>query len=138
MKTIYIFTVMLLLASCSKEVVHNRAANRVDFFADDRDALCKVQRYAASFGRKELVNKILSVSYIDSERKSYAFVFYESDHGAGNMVIEQEYNGGMVLFSKSIKCEGESCSCKVKSIIGDNGDITLDCSCSSCTMLIQG
>lgn len=138
MKTFYISLVaILLLAACSKDAVHNRNTNRVDFFTDERDALCKIQRYSDGFGKKETVDRILSVSYIDSPKKSYAFVFYQSDHGQGNMVIEQEYDSGAVLFSKSVKCEGESCTCKVKSIIGDDGQITLDCNCSSCTMVIH-
>lgn len=139
MRNITIFFALVLLASCSKESVHNRNASRVDFFADERDALCKIQRYASGFGKKETVDKILSVSYIDSDKKSYAFVFYNSDRGPGNMVIEQGYTGdsNLVAYSKSIKCESDWCACKVRSIIDDNGQITLDCSCSTCTMLIH-
>lgn len=137
MKYLPLLFALVLLVSCSKESVHNRHADRVDFFADEKDALCKIQRYATGFGRMETVEKILSVSYIDSDKKSYAFVFYQSDMGQGNLVVEQEYANGMVLLSRSIKCEGESCSCKVRSIIDDDGHVTLDCNCSSCTMIIH-
>jgi hypothetical protein len=137
MKTLSILFALILFTACNKENLRNRNVERVDFFANTKDALLKVQRYADGFGKKEIVDKILNVSYIDSEHKSYAFVFYRSNLGPGSMVIVQEYNGNIVLNSKSVKCDGESCTCKVKSIIGDDGQIYLDCNCATCSMIIH-
>lgn len=140
MKTIYLFLALVVIAvfsACNKDAVRNRNVERVDFFTSNDDALKKTQKYVDGFKKDEIIEKILSISYIDSERKSYAFVFYRSNLGPGSVVIEQEYNGNAVLLSKSIKCEGEGCQCKVLSIIDDNGQVYLDCSCPSCSMIIR-
>lgn len=78
-----------------------------------------------------------SVSYIDSKTKSYAFVFYRSTKGVENIVIEQEYTGTVVSNIKTIKCAGEDCDCKVVTVISDEGDVTVDCTCHSCEMIIR-
>lgn len=140
MKTLHFFlalAVILLFGACNKDALRNRNVERADFFTSEKDALAKTQKYVDGFKKNEIIEKILSVSYIDSEHKSYAFVFYRSNLGPGSVVIEQEYNGNEVLNSKSIRCEGESCQCKVLSIIDDSGQIYLDCSCPSCSMIIR-
>lgn len=78
-----------------------------------------------------------NISYFDSKTKSYAFVFYRSGKGVENIVIEHEYNGTAVSHIKSIKCAGEDCDCKVITVISDEGDVTVDCTCHSCEMIIR-
>lgn len=141
MKTLITILCFVALAACNKENIRNKAADRSDFFKNDRDALTKIQHYLNAYEKGEQVSKIVSVSYIDSKDKSYAFVFYTSNLGQGNLVIEREYgedeDDDTSIGGRSIKCEGEYCNCKVRSIIADNGTVTLDCSCTSCTMLIH-
>jgi hypothetical protein len=123
---------------CRKnETMVNRVAERTDFFKDSIHALKKVQGYLNLFAKKETVSSIQSVSYIDSKDKSYAFVFYTSDKGENNIVIRQDYKGSDLIGGGSVKCEGEHCSCRVKTLITREGDVVLDCTCTSCTMLLN-
>jgi hypothetical protein len=106
MKLIPILASFFLLSGCLKENIPNRNAQRMDFFSSEKDAISKMQKHVTVYDQAETVEKILSVSYIDSRTKSYAFVFYVSNRGPGNMVIEQQYNGPHVMSIQSIKCTG--------------------------------
>jgi len=138
MKLLTTTIVILLLAGCSKDNSNQLpSATRKDFFTTGQDTLHAVQAIVNGYGRGEHLKKIESISYIDSKNKSYAFVFYSSDKGISNVVIEQQYIGGKKTASQSIKCDGASCDCKVLTVIGDDGSVSVNCSCTSCSMIIN-
>lgn len=137
-----IIMAMLITAAlsfgCSKESgFRELSAKRTDFFSDTADCVRKVQQYLAKYGDTEKVNSIVSVSYIDSKDKSYAFVFYQANSGEGNIVIQQDYEGELLVGAKSYKCDGEDCACKIRTLLEDNGTIQLSCNCTSCDMVIH-
>ncbi len=81
--------------------------------------------------------EINSISYIDSKDKSYALVFYRSNRKSGNLLLEQKYEKGIRVSSTATTCEGANCNCKVVTTISNEGDVKVNCSCTSCTMLIN-
>lgn len=138
MRILLILSIFIAFTACRKETNNrSRLTERTDFFKNNTDALSRVQRYLAVYAHGEVADSIVGISYIDSKNKSYAFVFYRSNKGEGNLVIMQEYLDEALVSSTSIKCDGEDCACKVKTLITDDGSVLLDCSCSSCTMLIH-
>lgn len=135
---LFIVAGIMMLTACHKENNPQLPSIlRTDFFKSDEEAQKKIQTVLDQHSPGEKLERIESVSYIDSKNKSYAFVFYRSNKGSSNVVLEQPYLNGQKLAMSSVKCDGEYCDCKVKTIISNNGDVTLDCSCSSCTMLIN-
>ena len=129
---------LFCLVACQKDQqVQTASATRTDFFANNVDALKTVQQILDKSAPGEKVDQIESISYIDARAKSFAFVFYHSNKGKQNLVIQKNFVGEDNVQVTSTKCDGEDCSCKVKTIISENGDVSVDCSCKSCTMLIN-
>ena len=138
MRTILTIVILFALFSCNKDTTRrSRTIDRTDFFKNDQDAFRKVQQYLVAYGKGETLQKVQSVSYIDSKDKSYAFVFYLSDRGESNLVIEQDYVDDELVGGSSIKCDGPDCACKVKNMVKSDGTVIMDCSCTSCTMLVN-
>lgn len=133
-----IYPLFVLLAVClvSCRKGENAALThlqRTDFFADERMLFSKVQ---AALETGERLQSIDNVSYIDSKKSSLAVVFYRSDKREGNVVMRKEYAAGGEVRFATIRCEGSPCDCKVQTYIGRDGDAYVQCSCTSCTMLI--
>lgn len=133
-RMILIFSLAGLLA-CKKEQTQ---APRADFFKDEQDALKTVQNILDKRPGIEHINKVSSISYIDTRTKSVAFVFYESDKGLQNIVFQKDRTSLQTNNYSITKCEGEECACKVNAVISDNGDVTMSCSCKSCSMVTTG
>lgn len=129
---------IMILTACQKENNPQLpAVSRAIFFRNDADASRKIQMVLDQRSPGEKLERIESISYIDSKNKSYAFVFYTSNKGTGRAILQQRYLNGQALTLSSVTCSGTDCNCQVKTIISNSGDVTLDCSCSSCTMLIN-
>lgn len=132
----YLLALLLIFTACKKENSQQATPmERTDFFSNDKDLHQKIQAALEKRSRNERLERIESVSYIDSRKKSFAFVFYRSNLGSSNIVVQKEYLGGNKIAVSTVKCDGAYCDCKVKTIISNNGDVSVDCSCTSCTML---
>lgn len=135
---LFIMAGIMILTACQKENNPQLpAVSRAIFFKNDADASRKIQMVLDQRSPGEKLERIESISYIDSKNKSYAFVFYTSNKGTGRAILQQRYLNGQALTLSSVTCSGTDCNCQVKTIISNSGDVTLDCSCSSCTMLIN-
>lgn len=135
---LFIMAGIMILTACQKENNPQLpAVSRAIFFRNDADASRKIQMVLDQRSPGEKLERIESISYIDSKNKSYAFVFYTSNKGTGRAILQQRYLNGQALTLSSVTCSGTDCNCQVKTIISNSGDVTLDCSCSSCTMLIN-
>jgi len=135
---LFIVAGILVLTACQKENNPQLpAVSRTIFFKNDTEALQKIQMVLDQRSPGEKLERIESVSYIDSKNKSYAFVFYKSNKCTSNVILQQQYLNGQALALSSVTCSGTDCNCQVKTIISNSGDVTLDCSCSSCTMLVN-
>ena len=138
MKKLVVLAGIMILVACNKENnPQPPPMSRTDFFSNEKDLQQKIQTALDQHRPGEKLERIESISYIDSRNKSFAFVFYRSNKGSSNVVIQKQYLGRDQYAVNSVKCDGAGCDCKVKTIIGNNGDVTLDCSCSSCTMLVN-
>jgi hypothetical protein len=84
----------------------------------------------------EQLVRLQSISYIESKGKRFAFVFYETNKGTRNLVVERD-SSGTALLGKITSCDGEECQCKVRTVIGNNGEVSVDCNCKSCDMIIE-
>lgn len=135
---LFIMAGIMILTACQKENNPQLpAVSRTIFFKNDADASRKIQMVLDQRSPGEKLERIESISYIDSKNKSYAFVFYTSNKGTGRVILQQRYLNGQALTLSSVTCSGTDCNCQVKTIISNSGSVTLDCSCSSCTMLIN-
>jgi hypothetical protein len=138
MKTFFSTLLILVLASCQKNantvsVLYDRPV----FFENDREMMQTVQAALDQAALGEKLERVEHISYIDSKQKSYAFVFYQSNKGSNNVVIQKQYLPDNKVALSSVRCEGLDCNCQVKTIIDNNGGVSVDCSCSSCTMLVN-
>lgn len=136
MKKLLSITAILFLIACTKTDPSKipTSATHV-FFQNENEMNQTVQAALEKLSPGEKMERIDNVSYIDSKNKSYALVFYRSNKRAGNLLLEHSYLKGMFVAATSIRCEGASCACKVLTTISNAGDVTVNCSCSSCTML---
>ncbi len=135
---LFIMAGIMILTACQKENNPQLpAVSRTIFFKNDADASRKIQMVLNQRSPGEKLERIESISYIDSKNKSYAFIFYTSNKGTGKVILQQQYLNGQALTLSSVTCSGTDCNCQVKTIISNSGSVTLDCSCSSCTMLIN-
>lgn len=138
MRIIIVALFGLLLAACSKEPARlHPAAQRADFFRAGEDTLRHIQTLLDGYHRGEKLEHIESISYIDAKDRSYAFVFYRSNRGLSNIVLETNYTDDGETLVQSFKCEGSSCECKVMTVIDDAGNVKVNCSCPSCTQVIN-
>lgn len=136
MRKLLSITVILFSVACTKTDPAKipTAATHV-FFQNETEMNRTVRIVLERLSPGEKMEAIDNVSYIDSKDKSYALVFYHSNKRAGNLLLEHAHLKGMVVAATSIKCEGADCACKVMTTISNAGDVTVNCSCSSCTML---
>ena len=132
----YLLYILVLFTACTKKPTGIKSS-RIDFFTDNTDAFKKVQLALHQHNIKEQLILIENITYIDAVQKSFAFVFYRSNMGLSNVVFQLNHNPTAKEQVTSIKCDGEDCDCKVKTIITSTGDVTVDCTCKSCTMLIN-
>lgn len=128
------FTALLISCRKSDNPSIPNAATHV-FFKDQHDMVSKVERVIQKHYPSDKLLEITHVSYIDSKDKSYALVFFRSSRKSGNLLLEQHYQKGVLVSSTGSTCEGTDCNCKVITTISNNGDVKVNCSCSSCTML---
>lgn len=138
MKILFSVIAIVLLTACQKE--NNFAdpiVSRAYFFKNEAEAFREVQSVISQRSPGEKLARIQSISYIESKNKQYAFVFYESDKGTRNIVFEKQYSNGQSISTNSITCGGGACDCKVTTVISNSGDVTVGCSCSSCTMAVN-
>lgn len=138
MRKILISSLIILASGCQKDYqIRPSVSERKDFFRNESDAISKLNGFLSKYPHAPKAEAIARIAYIDSKTKSYAFVFYRSVKGLENIVIEQEYHNDIVSNVRSIKCAGEDCECKVVTVISDEGDVSVDCTCHSCAMIIQ-
>ena len=137
MKNFYLLVFFTLaLFSCRKSENPNiPVASSHVFFKDQRQMIQTIETVIHQRYPTEKLQEITHVSYIDSKDKSYALVFYRSSRKAGNLLLEKQYDKGVLVSSTSSTCEGADCNCKVVTTISNNGDVKVNCSCSSCTLL---
>jgi len=136
MKTLLTTIVVIALMSCSKsKQTPTLPTQRTDFFKNVEEARMKIQTAFDNKHLNEKIQQIESISYVDGKDKSYAFVFFTSNKGSRNLILERRIVNGQQQM-KTTTCEGRACDCKVVTTIANNGDVKIECSCSTCSMVI--
>lgn len=138
MKLLFVLAGFTFFAACQKENEPQLpSVSRTVFFKGNVDASRTIQTVLDQRSPGEKLERIESIDYIDSKDKSYAFVFYKSNRGTGKVILQQRYQNGVALAMSSVTCSGTDCNCQVSTIISNSGDVTVGCSCKSCTMLVN-
>lgn len=139
MQKLFLFACLVWLSACSKtgNDYSNSLPSRRPFFKNGDEAFNLVKSQVRRFHGDENLKTIDSISYMYSANKSYAFVFYTSNKGASNLVIQKSYVQNVAQNVTTTKCGGGSCNCQVMAIISNSGNVDISCSCSSCTMTIN-
>lgn len=127
--------IMPALFACEKAASPGNSSRfQKAFFKDGQEVYTKVQHALSLYSRNEVLRVIKSITYIEGLSKRFAVVFYQSNYTSGNVVVTQSFAGEQIIETIT-KCNGGDCSCLVNTVISDNGDIKLNCSCSTCTMM---
>lgn len=130
MKKLLIILLAFSAAACSK------VSNDHSFFKDPNEITVLVKRTIQKLGLDGDFISIDRVSYLQSGKNSFAFVFYSSTKGSKSIVVKKETETNLVDGGGSVTvCQDGSCDCKVKAIINNDGTIDVGCSCSSCKMV---
>lgn len=106
-------------------------------FGSQQEAGEAVSHYFQQAGQGEQLVQVENILFLESQNKTYALVYYQSSLGHSNILYQQEYQNGVATTGKTYKCSGTACNCLVQTTIGQSGDVSFDCSCSSCSMTIN-
>lgn len=128
MKKLLIILLAFSAAACSKVSTDH------SFFKDPNEITVLVKRAIQKLGLDGELVSIDRVSYLQSGKSSFAFVFYSSTKGSKSIVVKKEVQTNLVGGSVTV-CQDGTCDCKVKAIINNDGTIDVGCSCSSCKMV---
>ena len=137
-KFLLILCLISVAYSCKKEEEsHIPLSAKHEFFKSRAGMASQIQSFVTQRFPGETLIEISHVSYIDSRDKSYALVFFKSNKRSGNILLERKYKNGALLAASGTSCEGVGCNCQVITTISNEGDVTVKCSCNSCTMLVS-
>jgi hypothetical protein len=110
--------------------------NYPSVFASESDASNALTNYFIQSANGEQLLRITNIVYLESGNKTYALVYYESNQRTSNILFEKVYQGQDVVSGSHHQCSGTSCDCKVAASIGQNGEVSIGCSCTGCTMTV--
>lgn len=104
--------------------------------ASKEAAFERVTQYLAKQFPEEALLQINHVSFVHGSHKIVALIFYQTQTGEHNLVIEQELGENEnVMGEKLSTCYGDDCTCKVRVMVDNNGNVEMGCNCSSCYMV---
>jgi hypothetical protein len=66
-----------------------------------------------------------------------ATVYYESSRGEEVVSIFEPTTKLSIDGGKLYKCVGDVCNCKNENIINPDGSVSVNCTCTSCTMIVN-
>lgn len=134
---LFVYALFVLFLSCNKsEILSDQdVENRKLVFSSKKEAFDQVRHYLHENYPNETLYSIENISYIHNRSKTMAIVFYQTNTGTHNMLVERSYTNEESLGNRVTVCEGTECQCKVTAIIDNQGNVTVDCNCGSCAMI---
>ncbi|MDZ4071093.1 MAG: hypothetical protein U1C70_04645 [Sediminibacterium sp.] len=139
MKTKLLWSLLLLSGvGCVKSDTNldNIVIKQEAIFASKKEAVEKIRRYLSEKKAEEKLIDIENISYVHTPTRTIALVFYQSNTGTHNLVVERTTGQQEEFRTESITvCDGELCACKVTARIDNTGNVTIGCNCSSCEMI---
>lgn len=138
MQKLFLFVAIISFCACTKtDTNYSAGSSKRQFFKSSEEAFNIVKEQLQKFHSDENLKTIDRISYLYSGTKAYAFVFYSSNRGSSNLVLNKDYGADDSIGYTVTKCNGESCNCYVNAVISNDGNISVSCSCTSCTMTIN-
>lgn len=127
----------LFFLSCSKSGVQDekQLSAQQPIFSSQKQAFDKIGQYLARQYPTEKLYTIDNISYIHTDSKTMAIVFYQTNTGEHNMLVERSSTSEESFGGRVTVCEGTQCNCKVTAVIDNQGNVTIDCNCGSCAMI---
>lgn len=135
------FSILILFVLClscqkSNQDYADLIQQEKKLVASKEDAFQRVSQYLAKQFPTEVLLSIGDVSFVHGSRKVVALIFYQTKTGEHNLVIEQEVGENeQVLGEKLSTCYGDDCTCKVRVMVDNHGNVDVGCNCSSCYMV---
>ena len=131
MKQLFILILIVTIIACNK--VGNQPSNSKtgSFFKDPEQVAEIASKTLAKYYPNESFVSVERISYLQSFRSDFAFVFYRTNLATRSLVIKRNQKNPMVADYSTTVCWGY-CDCKVKAIIGSDGSIDVGCSCTDC------
>jgi len=132
-----LFVLSLISLSCSKSGLQNEKEFSVQqpLFTSQKQAFDKIGQYLAEHYPTEKLFAIDNISYIHTDSKTMAIIFYQTNTGEHNMLVERTGTFEESFSGRVTVCEGTECNCKVTAVIDNQGNVTIDCNCGSCAMI---
>lgn len=137
MQKIVWISLVLLITSCTKHMDATPSRQNKVFFASPDEASEIVKAMVHKYNPGETFQAIDRISYLYAGSDVYAFVFYRTDVKTTNLVVHKKYEVGVQTMMESWKCQGQDCDCLILATIGNDGSVTVKCTCPSCTMLVN-
>lgn len=134
---LFICSLLIVFLSCSKsELVNNQdLAVSSPIFSSKKQAFDQVDQYLSKHYPAETLYSVDNISYIHTEAKTMAIVFYQTNTGEHNMLVEKTSTSTESFSNRVTVCEGTECNCKVTAVIDRQGNVSIDCNCGSCAMI---
>lgn len=135
---IVFFSLVLLGLGCQKDRQDYARIQEQEksLVASKQAAYEKVKGYLGKQFPNEQLIGITDLSFIHGSRKLVALIFYQTQTGEHNLVIEQTIGENEVVMGEKLStCYGDDCTCKVRVIIDNQGNVDVGCNCSSCYMV---
>lgn len=104
-------------------------------FSSIKEASDQIAQYLHEHYPTEKLFSVGNISYIHTANRSLAIVFYQTNTGEHNILFEKDNSSTESFSNRVTVCEGTSCNCKVTAVIDNQGNVTIDCNCSSCAMI---
>lgn len=126
------------LIACKKSNTHfdEMTNKQATIFSSKEEATIKVRQFLLDKQPGEILRTIENISYIHTPTRIVAMVFYQTNTGAHNLVIEKKTDQNEEMRGESITvCDGDSCACKVTAKIDNLGNVDIGCNCSSCMLI---
>ena len=125
---------LFVLFACTKSEATQEYGffEQTPIFSSSKEAFDAVAQYLNENYPTEKLVTVGNISYIHTATKTLAIVFYQTNTGEHNMLVEKGDTMTESFSNRVTVCEGTECNCKVTAIIDNQGNVKIDCNCESC------
>ncbi|MDP3393004.1 hypothetical protein [Sediminibacterium sp.] len=135
-KIVYLIVISMLLA-CNKNESSKQtdSFSNAEFFLNKLDAKQQLTKILNKRNPTEKIRDIQTISYIKSDSSTLAIIFYTTNTGNHNILLEKKPSTQLIDQYSITFCEGYECTCKVTVLIDNQGKVTTNCSCVYCALV---
>ncbi len=83
--------------------------------------------------------RVANLQYYETESKRLALVTYQLNDNPGyfNMAVEETKDPITLMESgRTYVCQGIGCNCRIDVSVGSDGQVQMNCSCSTCDLIV--